>query len=222
MTQLARFLIRSIGVTLAIVGLCSCRSMLDDETLEPIVDVENTEEDLVTPAVNVDPSAPAETDADLPSRLDEAPPAIMALPFGERVAEVGRVEVDGQTWVLSELPPPTVQRFIEEGVAGPDLDPLGGELLLLEGSVIVQAISMNAFPPSFVESDGRWVFAGRHGDGGYPDSAIVRVDVETGQVERIVFPFGTDPDPDPGPDWSIGSPEQFELFTAGSYGSIFE
>ncbi len=165
---------------------------------------------------------PTSVAADDVGALDEAHPAKAALPFAERVAEIGRVEVDGQTWILSELPQSTRQYLVNSRLAGPGLDPLGGEVLHVDGEVIVRSVSLNAFPPSFIESDGSSVYAGRHGDGGYPDSALIRIDVETGAVDRIVFPFGPRPDPDPGPEWSIGSEDQFELFASGAHAAVFD
>lgn len=148
-------------------------------------------------------------------------PAIAALSFTERVEEVGRVEIDGQVWILSQLPAPTVQHFIDEGLAGPDLDPSGGEVLLVDDDLIVHSVPMNAFPPTFIEADDSMVYAGRHGDGGYPDSALVGIDLTTGRVERLVFPHGTSPDPEPGPEWERGTDEQLERFMRREFEGIF-
>ena len=157
----------------------------------------------------------------LDETTDAVHPAIAALSFTERVEELGRVEVAGQVWVLSKLPASTARRFIDEGLAGPDLDPLGGEVLRLDGELIVHSIPMNAFPPSFIEANDSMVYAGRYGDGGYPDSALVAIDLPSGRVHRLVFPYGEAPDPDPGPEWIVGTDDQLELFTRSDFEGIF-
>ncbi len=72
-------------------------------------------------------------------------------------------------------------------MASPTLDPLGGEVLLVEDGVIVRAFAMNEFPPSFLSTDGTLVYAGRNGDGGYPDSALIAINPRTLQANRIVL-----------------------------------
>lgn len=157
----------------------------------------------------------------LEETTDAVHPAIAALPFAERVEEVGRVEVAGQVCVLSKLPASTAQRFIDKGLAGPHLDPSGGEVLHLDGELIVHSVPMNASPPSFIEANDSVVYAGRHGDGGYPDSALIGIDLTSGRVNRLVFPAGDSPDPDPGPEWMLGTDVQLEQFTRGNYERVF-
>jgi len=157
----------------------------------------------------------------LDETTDAVHPAIAALSFTERVEEVARVDVAGDVWVLSKLPPATAQRFREDGLAGPDLDPSGGEVLLLDGERIVHSVSMNAFPPSFIEATDSMIYAGRYGDGGYPDSALVAIDLSSGRVNRLVFPFGDAPDPEPGPQWQVGTDDQRERFVSRQFGGIF-
>ncbi len=113
--------------------------------------------------------------------------SIARLSYSERVDPVASVNAGGHRWILSELPTDTRNRFVDEGLAGPELDPFGGEILLVESETIVRAFPMNEFPPTFLETDGVMVFGGRDGDGGYPDSALVAINSLTLSSARLVF-----------------------------------
>jgi hypothetical protein len=143
---------------------------------------------------------------------------VARLSFDERVDSLATVNAGGHQWVLSEFPTDTRTRLVNEGLAGPALDPLGGEVLLVEDGVIVRAFSMNEFPPSFLETDGALVYAGRVGDGGYPDSALMAINPRTLLVNRIVLRSDTNDLPTFYDDhWEEGEPAQRRAFREDDY-----
>jgi len=152
---------------------------------------------------------------------DQVHPEVASLSYEDRVSEVGRVEVAGETWVLSKFPASTRSNLMSNGAGARGLDPASGEILLVDGQTVLQAIVLNGVPPTFIEADEQFVYVGRVGDGGYPASALVRISVPDHQVDRVFFNQDVVDPYDLGDPWQIGSDSQFELFQAGTYGEIF-
>lgn len=150
-----------------------------------------------------------------------------ALPAENRVTIVDSVEVDDSTWIASSYPAATrsalvAMRYPERGV-----DPAGGEVVVLIDDDVRQTITTNGFPLTFITADENYVYAGRQGDGGYPHSALVRIDQDRFGADRIVFPNviegETPPDASYWRDlgWTLGSTEQRDLFDTGDYAAVF-
>jgi hypothetical protein len=140
---------------------------------------------------------------------DMVNPAIARLSFSERVDSIASVNAGGKRWILSELPTASRNQMVDDGLAGADLDPFGGEILLVAEDVIVQAFPLNQFPPTFLETDGVMVFGGRDGDGGYPDSALIGINSLTLDSARVVMVSDLEgASPVYGSEWSQGSPDQ--------------
>lgn len=152
------------------------------------------------------------------ARRDGVSSVVARLSFDERVDSLATVNAGGHRWVLSEFPTDTRTRMVNEGLAGPTLDPLGGEVLLVDDGAIVRAFPMNEFPPSFLETDGALVYAGRFGDGGYPDSSLMAINPRTLLVNRIVLRSDTNDLPTFYDDrWEEGEPAQARAFGENNY-----
>jgi len=113
---------------------------------------------------------------------------VAALTVDQRVEIQGDVLVDGQLWVISRFPVTIGDEVGFDYLTSAGVDPTGGELLLIDDGAIARAISMQGAPPTWIVSDGQVVFAGRLGDGGYPSSAVVRVDLATGATSKKYLP----------------------------------
>lgn len=84
-----------------------------------------------------------------------------------------------------------------------------GEILLVdtEGK-IVRAYPMPAAVPSWVHVTDNFVYAGRVGDGGLPDSALVRIDLSTLAATVVLVPAPVDGGQEWPSDWIIATDEQ--------------
>lgn len=198
-------------VCLVVLHTTSCAADSEPESGSPSATAEQL-------AAN-DGFGPAQA-ADLAER-DFVHPAIASLSYADRVSELGRVQVAGETWVLSELPDSTQQNLIASGIAGPELDPRSGEVLLLDEQQVLRAVVLPGIPPTFIAAGDQSVFVGRIGDGGYPDSALLRVNVPGHSVDRVIFQQQTIDPVAPGDAWVVGSDSQFELFQAAAYDEVF-
>lgn len=137
-----------------------------------------------TAIAEVEPASQSASEAE----RDGVAPAVAGLTFGQRVDIQGEVKAGEQRWVISRIPAETLDDigygfFVDAGI-----DPSSGELLHLDGDHIQRAVSMPSAPPTWILADGNLVFAGRQGDGAYPSSSIVRVDITTGDATRLWFP----------------------------------
>lgn len=138
-----------------------------------------------TGPTSVPVSGPSQSPED--ARRDGVIAEVAELSIAERMDIQDEVEVAGQRWVLSRFPQGT--RFTGEDGTTLPIDPLSGELLNLVDGRIARAVPMVGFPPSFLMVHENFVLFGRYGDGGYPDSALYRVDTETGEVTSMIFPW---------------------------------
>lgn len=149
---------------------------------------------------------------------DGVNPTIAQLSFEDRVDSQASVNAGGRRWVLSELPTDTRNQLIDDGSAGADFDPFGGEVLILADDEIVRAFPMNEFPPTFLDTDGTLVYAGRIGDGGYPDSALMAINALTLEADKIVMrSAGSDSPSFYGEKWEEGTDQQLVALKDGNY-----
>ena len=147
--------------------------------------------------------------SELDALRDGVHPSIARLSYEDRVDSVASVNAGGRRWVLSELPTDTRNQFVDDGLAGPNHDPFGGEILLVDSESIVRSFPMNEFPPTFLETDGVLIYGGRNGDGGYPDSALVGINALTLISTHIAIrPPESDSVVIYGPLWSEGTERQ--------------
>jgi len=130
----------------------------------------------------------SQTPAD--AERDGVHPAIAELNFDSRVEVRGEVSVGGKRWVLSALSGSTRSTLIDfwEGNP-PPFDLAYGELLQIDDETIVRAVPMYGLPASWIASRDGVIYAGRIGDGGAPDSSLVRVDSATGDADFYVLPI---------------------------------
>lgn len=132
-------------------------------------------------------------------------PAIAELSYVARVRSVMTVDTDEGAWVASEL-----SRSVVEATPGCEIGDLEGEypidfictyeygeLLLTNDGEIVKAFPLPASPLGWLHVTDSYVYAGRIGDGGLPDSTLVRVDRESLDVTVVVIPL----EPPTGQEW---------------------
>jgi hypothetical protein len=148
---------------------------------------------------------PSQTAAD--ARRDRIVPALAALPLGRRATPLQGVRADEGDWWIVDGNFSAAQPHADTGVLG---DPKGadgidriamreyGEILLLDRDGKV----LRAYPSpheklSWITITADAVLAGRIGDGGEPNSTIVRIDRKTLRSTTVVFPCrcadGADP-----------------------------
>lgn len=125
-------------------------------------------------------------------------PAVAALPVVERAVPTTWFDTTEGTWALTEMPLPdrgegsydcTVGD--PDGVWGTDWvcsDEYGEVVLVDDDGRIERAYPMPGSVPTWITATDDAVYAGRSGDGGAPDSTIVRIDRETLEAEVLVFP----------------------------------
>lgn len=138
---------------------------------------------------------------------DQVLPEVAALPLSERVGELARVTTEEGVWVLSRMPSPEPRSLGRCDTAGPDciygLDFVStseyAEILLLnESGEIVRAFPMPMMPPSWIYADGDFVYAGRIGDGGLPDSTVLRIHGQSRTLLALYLPYDDLHPTDPG------------------------
>lgn len=142
---------------------------------------------------------------------DHVVPAVATLPFSRRVKTELEVPADEGVWMLT-----TLSEAVEEEswAAGCGLgDPLGtypvdiictveyGEILLVKNGDIARAYPMPGAVPSWLHVTDGFVYSGRVGDGGLPDSTLVRIDRATLEATVVVIPAEFDGGSEWLPDW---------------------
>jgi hypothetical protein len=140
-------------------------------------------------------------------------PEIAELPFYRRVRTELEVPSDEGVWMLTRL-----SRAVEDETmhTGCSLgDPLGvypidvvcaieyGELLLVDARKIVKAYPMPGAPPSWIYVSDDSVYSGHIGDGGLPDSILVRINRDTLEATVVVIPAEFDGGTEWLPTWQI-------------------
>jgi hypothetical protein len=140
-------------------------------------------------------------------------PEIAELPFNRRVRiELEETSEEG-VWMLTRLSRAVVDESMETGCGLGD--PLGvypidivctleyGELLLVDDGTISKAYPMPGAPPSWIHVTDDSVYAGHIGDGGLPDSTLVRIDRDTLEATVVVIPAAFDGGTEWLPTWHI-------------------
>jgi hypothetical protein len=181
---------------------------------------------VVTPAPEVTTStindafgSPSQSDSD--AARDGVLHVIAQAPISVRVDNRAEIETPEGRWVLSratqdleQLKAPGVC-FDSQGTAPWKVTEgclLGyGEILLLdhEGQ-IERAYPMPGIPPTWIVAADRYIYAGRQGDGGIPNSSVVRIDrVDlTAEVATFRFDDASAPDQPSIATWyEFGSPQ---------------
>lgn len=156
------------------------------------------------------------------AQLDRVVGEVAVLPFVERVDALVEVGAPEGVWTLSRIPQEGIDAAATGGVIG---DPDGeypadlifaseyGEILLIdEPGHIARAYPMPGAVPSWIVITEQAVFAGRIGDGGLPDSALVRIDRETFAAEILLIPAPFDGGTQWPAGWAVATPDQARIY----------
>lgn len=154
---------------------------------------------------------PSQTPGD--AARDGVVPAVAALTLKERATPTSWFDAPEGTWAITRMPaPPEGNGSFDctvgdgDGTWGDDYvcsSEYGEVLLVDDDGAIVRSYPMPGATPSWITATDDAVYAGRTGDGGLPDSTIVRIDRTTLAAEVLVFPA------EPGrlgisfPNWSV-------------------
>ena len=87
-----------------------------------------------------------------------------------------------------------------------------GEVLLVVDGSIVKAYPMPGAVPSWLHIADKYVCSGRVGDGGLPDSTLVRIDRETLEATVVVIPAPFDGGTEWLPDWHVAPAGYFDRY----------
>jgi len=140
-------------------------------------------------------------------------PEIAELPFNRRVRTELEETSDEGVWMLTGLSRAVEDESMENGCGLGD--PLGvypvdivctleyGELLLVDEGKISKAYPMPGAPPSWIHVTDDSVYTGHIGDGGLPDSTLVRIDRDTLEATVVVIPAPFDGGTEWLPTWHI-------------------
>jgi hypothetical protein len=140
-------------------------------------------------------------------------PEIAALPFPRRVDAEIEVPAGEGDWILSRLTRVVTEATYKNGCRLGD--PNGvypvevvcsdeyGELLLVVDGEIVKAYPMPGAPPSWIHIADDFVYGGHTGDGGLPNSTLVRIDRETLEATIVVIPSSMDGGGEWLPAWHV-------------------
>jgi hypothetical protein len=151
--------------------------------------------------------------------------ALAEFPFSDRVEPLVEVAAEEGTWILAR-PTEVVERAAEsEGCLVGDSDAVEteevicvaeyGEVLLVDGAGhIVRAYPMPDAVPTWIAVVPGVVYAGRIGDGAWPDSAVVRIDRRTLEAQMLAIQSSAEPGlvrrwPD---TWNVATAEQAQLY----------
>jgi len=126
--------------------------------------------------------------------------AVAELPPSSRIGVEAELPAgNGSRWVLSRLPRGTVERFattssgrLGDPSNGPAANDYGEVLLLGADGAIVKAWPMPGAPPNWLVLGSDRVYAGHDGDGGLPDSTLIRIDSATLQATVVLVPAEVD------------------------------
>jgi hypothetical protein len=141
---------------------------------------------------------------------------VAALRITDRVDRHESIDAPEGTWALSRLPEAFLQSSGTDcvgdvnGVYGADVicgSEYGEILLLDEHGDILRAYPMPRTPPSWIHLTTDAVYAGHVGDGGLPNSTLVRIDRQTLAAQVVVFPQPDSTGPWP-TGWRIATEEE--------------
>lgn len=155
--------------------------------------------------------APSQTLED--AQRDGIVPEIAELPYLRRVNAELEVASDQGTWVLATLSDVVQEESRVNGCGIGNLDGIYpievvcaseyGEILLVDDEAIIKAFPMPGAVPSWVHITEDSVYSGRIGDGGLPDSTLVKIDRVTLQATVVVIPAPFDGVTEWLPGWHI-------------------
>lgn len=147
------------------------------------------------------------------AQRDGVIPEIAELPLFRRVRAELEVPTQEGVWTLARLSRAVEEESWETGCRLGDPDgvyPIDnvcaveyGELLLVNEGKIVKAYPMPAAVPSWVHVTDNHIYSGHIGDGGLPDSTLVRVERETLEATVVVIPSPMDGGTEWLPTWHI-------------------
>lgn len=165
--------------------------------------------------------APSQSPSD--AARDGVVPEIAELTPQQRIQPLLTADAAEGTWVLSALTDAVINASMDDGCAiGDSTGRYGvdfvcsveyGEIVLAdERGEIARAFPMPGAKPSWIHLTESWVYAGRIGDGGLPDSTIVRINRADLFAVIVVLPAPFDGGSSWPPSWFVASPDQIEQF----------
>lgn len=156
--------------------------------------------------IEVVAASPSQNQAD--AARDGVLEAVAARPNEDRVGVLAEADASEGTWVLSRIPSDRVDGSWD-GLAE------YAEILLLDGEgEIIRAYPMPGAVPSWLLVTDEAVLAGRIGDGGMPDSTLVRIDRATLEARVVLIPAPFDGGSTWPDAWRVATPEQAAAYAA--------
>jgi hypothetical protein len=163
------------------------------------------------------PDDPSQTESD--AARDGVVPELANLPFELRVSPLVEVAAEEGTWMLARPTDRLIEQTWSSGCGLGNLEgtyPIDvicaseyGEVLLVDAEgAIARAYPMPGAVPTWLHVTDRFVYAGQIGDGGLPDSTLVRIDRNTMDATVVVIPAPFDGGTDWLPGWLVGSDAQ--------------
>jgi hypothetical protein len=184
-------------------------------------DLAHGELEVVVPDSGTSPP-PSQTGTD--AARDGVLPALADLPAALRVAPLLDMTTDQGDWMLARPSDQLIDSTMADGCSLGNLEgtyPIDvictveyGEVLLIDGTTIVRAYPMPGAIPSWLYVSANYVYAGHIGDGGLPDSTLVRIDRATLEATVVVIPAAFDGGSQWLPSWHIASADQTARYEA--------
>jgi len=170
-----------------------------------------------TTTVVVDQTGPSQSERD--AVRDGVIAALAELPFETRIEPLADLGAAEGVWMLSRPSQELVDATWDDGCGLGDLDgeyPTElictveyGEVILVDrNGQVARAYPMPGAIPSWIHLTESTVYAGRVGDGGLPDSTLVRIDRDTFEATVVVIPAVSDGLEDWLPGWLIADADQ--------------
>ena len=144
------------------------------------------------------------------AKRDRVLPEVAALPMAERAVPTAWLAAREGTWAITR--PPTPNDGADCVVGDPDLPYGSGHVSLCDYAEIVlvgqdgridRAYPTPSSTPTWLLATKDAVFAGRVGDGGQPESTIVRIDRRTFEARVLIFPSTEGGLQTDDPRWSV-------------------
>lgn len=118
------------------------------------------------------------------------------IPLAVRAEPLLEVETPEGSWVVAQPTQELIDASMDEGclLGDPVLFSTAlctmeyGEILLLAGDSVVKAYPFPGVPPTWILVVPEAIYAGRRGDGGLPDSTLVKIDRTTLEADVRIFP----------------------------------
>lgn len=164
-----------------------------------------------------DTPAPAPSQSPAEADRDGVLPGVAELSLADRIEVLARVDEPDGVWILSRIPADSFD-FATGGLIGDyPVDFIAaseyGEILRLDPSGrIVAAYPMPSAVPSWIVTTDDAVLAGRIGDGGLPDSTLVRIKRSSLSAEVVVIPAPFDGSTEWPPDWVTATSSQVDTY----------